>query len=96
MKRWGRLRKNRVAYAKHRGDMANVKRHRTLEYRIHVSQRSGGRPDYGHLTIDVTIDDPGAYTKPWGNRQEMHLRAGWEPMEFICGENNVDLPHLPK
>jgi hypothetical protein len=54
------------------------------------------RPDYGHLMIDVTIDDPGAYTKPWGNRQEMHLRAGWEPMEFICGENNVDLPHLPK
>ena len=20
---------------------------------------------------------------------------GWEPMEFICGENNTDLPHLP-
>jgi len=27
--------------------------------------------------------------------QEMHLRPGWEPMEFICGENNADLPHLP-
>jgi hypothetical protein len=46
--------------------------------------------------IDVTTDDPGAYTKPWGNRQEMHLRAVWEPIEFICGENNVGLPHLPK
>ena len=77
MKRWGRwLRKKRVAYAKHRGDTANVKHHRTLEYRIHVLQLSGGRPDYGRLTIDVTIDDPAAYTKPWGNRPEMHLHAG--------------------
>ena len=63
--------------------------------KMHVTERFR-RPDYGHLTIDVTIDDPGAYTKPWGNRQEMHLRPGWEPMEFICGENNVDLEHLPK
>src|SRR5215467_11261267 len=61
--------------------------------RLHVTERFR-RPDYERLTIDVTIDDPGAYTKPWGNRQEMHLRLGWEPMEFICGENNVDLPHL--
>ena len=63
--------------------------------KLHVTERFR-RPDYGRLTIDVTIDDPGAYTKPWGNRQEMHLRPGWEPMEFICGENNVDLPHLPR
>ena len=23
------------------------------------------RPDFGHLEIEVTVDDPLAYTKPW-------------------------------
>jgi len=63
--------------------------------KLHVIERYQ-RMDYGHLIIDITIDDPGAYLKPFGTRQEVHLRPGWEPMEFICGENNVDLPHLPK
>jgi hypothetical protein len=62
--------------------------------KLHVIERFH-RVDYGHMMIDVTIDDPGAYTKPFSNRQEVHLRPGWEPMEFICGENNKDLPHLP-
>jgi hypothetical protein len=62
--------------------------------KLHVIERYR-RVDYGDLTIDITIDDPGAYTKPFSSRQEMHLRPGWEPMEFICGENNTDLPHLP-
>jgi hypothetical protein len=62
--------------------------------KLHVIERFH-RVDYGHLIIDVTIDDAGAYTRPFSSRQEMHLRPGWEPMEFICGENNKDLPHLP-
>jgi hypothetical protein len=53
------------------------------------------RIDYGHMMIDITIDDPGAYTKPFSVTQEMHLRPGWEPLEFICNENNKDLEHLP-
>jgi hypothetical protein len=62
--------------------------------KLHVIERYR-RIDYGHMIIDITIDDPGAYTKPFRGRQEVHLRPGWEPMEFICGENNTDLPHLP-
>ena len=62
--------------------------------KLHVIERYQ-RMDYGHLIIDITIDDPGAYAKPFGSTQEVHLRPGWEPMEFICGENNTDLPHLP-
>ena len=23
------------------------------------------RPDFGHLEIEVTVDDPKAYTRPW-------------------------------
>jgi hypothetical protein len=62
--------------------------------KLHVIERFR-RTDYGHMTIEVTIDDPGAYTKPWTVSQEIHLRPGWEPIEFICGENNRDLEHLP-
>ena len=32
--------------------------------RLHVVERFT-RPDFGRLIIDVTIDDPGAYTRPW-------------------------------
>jgi hypothetical protein len=53
------------------------------------------RTHYGHMEIAVTIDDPGAYRAPWGATQTVHLRPGWEPMEFICGENNRDISSLP-
>jgi hypothetical protein len=47
------------------------------------------RIDYGHLIIDVTIDDPGAYQKPFSATQEMHLRPGWEPMDVhLRGEQH--------
>ena len=52
------------------------------------------RPDFGHLTIEVTINDPKAYTKPWTITEEMHLLADTDLLEFVCSENNRDLPHL--
>ena len=53
------------------------------------------RTAVGHMSIEVTIDDPGAYTAPWSATQVVHLRPGWEPVEFICGENNRDIDSLP-
>jgi hypothetical protein len=53
------------------------------------------RTHFGHMRIDVTIDDPGAYTAPWSASQVVHLRPGWEPLEFICLENNKDVESLP-
>jgi hypothetical protein len=53
------------------------------------------RTHYGHMRIDVTVDDPGAYTAPWSASQIVHLRPGWEPLEFICNENNKDVENLP-
>jgi hypothetical protein len=53
------------------------------------------RTHFGHLSIEVTIDDPGAYTDSWSATQVVHLRPGWEPLEFICGENNKDVGSLP-
>jgi hypothetical protein len=52
------------------------------------------RPDFGHLKIDVTINDPKAYTKPWTITESMNLLADTDLLEFVCNENNRDLPHL--
>lgn len=62
--------------------------------RLHVTERFM-RTAFGHMSIEVTIDDPGAYTAPWSATQVVHLRPGWEPVEFICGENNQDIDSLP-
>jgi hypothetical protein len=45
------------------------------------------RPDFGTLEIDVTIDDPKAYTKPWTVRVNQRLLVDTELIEFICLEN---------
>lgn len=60
---------------------------------LHVTERFR-RPDFGHLNIEVTIDDPKAYTKPWTVTEGMRLIADTELLEFVCNENNRDLPHL--
>lgn len=52
------------------------------------------RPDYGHLEIEVTIDDPKAYTKPWTITVYQRLLPDTELIEFVCGENERDDPHL--
>jgi len=62
---------------------------------LHVTERFR-RPDFGHLELQATIDDPKAYTKPWTTTtQRMHLVPGTDVLEFICSENEKDLQHLP-
>jgi hypothetical protein len=46
------------------------------------------RPTVGTLEIDVTIDDPKAYTKPWTVRVNQRLLPDGELIEFVCNENN--------
>ena len=45
------------------------------------------RPNYGTVEIDVTIDDPKAYTKPWTVRVNQRVVLDGELIEFICLEN---------
>ncbi len=46
------------------------------------------RVNFGNMEIDVTIDDPKAYTRPFTVRVEHRIVAdGWEMTEFICHEN---------
>jgi hypothetical protein len=52
------------------------------------------RPDFGHLQIEVTIDDPKAYTKPWTVTVYQRLLPDTELIEFICQENDHAGAHL--
>ena len=45
------------------------------------------RPTFGHLQIDITLEDPKAYTKTWTVRVDQRITADEEPIEFICNEN---------
>jgi len=49
------------------------------------------RTDPKHLAYDVTIIDPGAYTKPWKNVRTFTLRPDWDVLEYNCEENNKEV-----
>ncbi len=52
------------------------------------------RPDYGHLNIEVTVDDPSAYTKPFTVQVSQRLLPNSELIEFVCAENEQSDAHL--
>jgi hypothetical protein len=45
------------------------------------------RPTLGTLEIDVTIDDPKAYMRPWTVRVNQRLLPDTDLIEFVCLEN---------
>jgi hypothetical protein len=45
------------------------------------------RPSFGRLTIDATVDDPKAYTKPFTVRINQQIMVETELIEFVCNEN---------
>src|SRR5688500_163216 len=44
------------------------------------------RPDFGHLEIEVTVDDPKAYTRPWSVTLRQQFAADTELNDEICAE----------
>jgi len=54
------------------------------------------RPDYGHLVLDVTVDDPKAYTKPWDITLKMKLVVDTELVDEFCVENEKSSQRFDK
>ena len=52
------------------------------------------RPNFGTLEIDITIDDPKAYTKPFTVRVNQRIMVDQEMIEFICNENEKSTHHI--
>jgi hypothetical protein len=59
---------------------------------LHVIEKFH-RKDYGHMDLEITIDDPKAYTKPWIVNESPVLQPDDELIEYICEENNRDVGH---
>jgi hypothetical protein len=52
------------------------------------------RPDFGHLVIQITVDDPKAYTKPWTVTLKERIVVDTELIDEICLENEQSLAHM--
>ena len=52
------------------------------------------RPDFGHLEIQVAVDDPKAYTKPWTVTLRQRIIVDTELIDEICSENEQSLKHM--
>ncbi len=52
------------------------------------------RVDFGHLEIEVTVDDPKAYTRPWTVMLKQDLVLDTELMDYVCVENEKDISHM--
>jgi len=57
---------------------------------LHLIQRFT-RPDLGHISYEMIVDDPKTFTKQWNNTRTFTLRPDWEIMEYSCEENNKSL-----
>ncbi len=52
------------------------------------------RPNFGTLQIDITIEDPKAFTEPFTVRVNQRLMPDTDLIEFICNENEKSDAHL--
>jgi len=60
---------------------------------LHIIERYT-RTSLNTLVNQITIDDPGAYSRPFTVTFTATRAAGMELMEYICSENNQDVQHL--
>jgi len=59
---------------------------------LHVIERFR-RPDYGHMEVQLTIDDPKAYTKPWTVKIPWAFVPDTDLLDWVC-ENEKDYQHV--
>lgn len=60
---------------------------------LHLTEKFS-RPEYDTLRYEVTVDDPGAYTKPWSGGWAIPWNPNDEVYEYMCQENNRDVKHM--
>jgi len=56
---------------------------------LHVTERIR-RPDFGHLDIRVTFDDPGAFSAPYHQTLNWDLLPAEEVVAYVCENNKAE------
>lgn len=59
---------------------------------LHLTQRFR-RIDAGHLGIEITVNDPGAYTKPFTYSISATVMPDDDLLEFFCMDNEISSQH---
>jgi hypothetical protein len=54
------------------------------------------RRDFGHLDVEIAVDDPRTYTKPITVLVKHRLVPDTELLESFCNDNEKDLTHMPR
>jgi hypothetical protein len=62
---------------------------------LHLVERIR-RVSHDAMTIDFTIDDPKAYTKPWDAHTVFDLKPGWNIGEVVCVDDNANFVDTEK
>ena len=52
------------------------------------------RVNYGRMEIEITVDDPKAYTAPWTIKLNHNIVLDTELIDYICAENEKDAGRL--
>ncbi len=52
------------------------------------------RPNYGTLEVELTVDDPAVYMRPWKAKRYLKLALDTELIEDICNENEKSFQHM--
>jgi hypothetical protein len=60
---------------------------------LHVTERFH-RPDVGHMEVQITVDDPKSYSKPFTMKINQLLMPDTDLIESVCLENETDVKHL--
>ena len=62
---------------------------------LHIRERFHRR-DFGHMDLELTIDDPKTYTRPFTVKSVEALVPDSDVLEYACTENERDRVHLAK
>src|SRR5678816_3564251 len=54
------------------------------------------RPTYGRLDVQITVDDPKAYTRPWTVEMPLQITLDTELIDEICLENEKSSQRMRK
>jgi hypothetical protein len=60
---------------------------------LHLTERIS-RPDFNTLKYEVTVNDPGAYTRAWTSSWNLQWQAGQDIGEYFCQDNPRDAEHM--
>ena len=52
------------------------------------------RPNYGTLEVELTVNDPKAYTRPWTVKMNQEIMLDTELIDEVCLENEKSWQHM--